>query len=293
MCRLAVFILFHLHTDERESIEMNAAACINSKCNEPIQLTDTTKLPFKCSRCEHVITEKHYQTFRDVMNTTRMHLDKMKMSNFACMFRRREYSTVSFHLPIWSHSIFHRFGHLQRIDTQTDRSSASNECPSIENIRLGFRKCHRRWQIGWSVAIRQRAHSRLPVNIPTLFCRLSISHADDCLLLSTGNTTANSIRCSVCCIWKWAKFSCSKDSRKRLCTIWTRPAMYSKWRMAKNTICTKSNWCRCWFKLLANVIAEIVIDLPLFLLISLFIVKSIDAIQICWSDRTESVVWFN
>lgn len=148
MCRLAIFICFHLHTDERESIEMNAAACINSKCNEPIQLTDTTKLPFKCSRCEHVITEKHYQTFRDVMNTTRMHLDKMKMSNFACKFRCREYSTMLVHLPIWSHSIFHRFRHLQRIDTQTDRSSASNECPSIENTRFGIRECHRRWQIG-------------------------------------------------------------------------------------------------------------------------------------------------
>lgn len=63
---------------------MSAAACPNSKCTEMIHFKENTKLPFNCSKCDHLITEKHYQMFRDVTNATGMHLDKMKMSNIAC-----------------------------------------------------------------------------------------------------------------------------------------------------------------------------------------------------------------
>lgn len=64
---------------------MNAAACPNSKCIQMIQFDENgAKLPFNCSKCDQPITEKHLQTFRDVSIATRMHLDKMKMSNVAC-----------------------------------------------------------------------------------------------------------------------------------------------------------------------------------------------------------------
>lgn len=65
---------------------MNAAACPNTKCSQIIHFDANTKLPFTCSNCDHFITEKHYQLYRDVDNATRMHLDNMKLSNIACEF---------------------------------------------------------------------------------------------------------------------------------------------------------------------------------------------------------------
>lgn len=69
-------------SDQREPSEMNAAACPNPKCSESLNLqTDETT---KCPKCDEAISEKYRQMFRDVMSVSRMHLDKMKMSNVAC-----------------------------------------------------------------------------------------------------------------------------------------------------------------------------------------------------------------
>lgn len=89
-CFLHFLIFFSFssvsHADEREPIEMSAAACPNTKCNQMIYFEENIKLPMNCSKCEQLITEKHHQMYRDVTHATRMHLDKMKMSNIACKF---------------------------------------------------------------------------------------------------------------------------------------------------------------------------------------------------------------
>lgn len=63
---------------------MNAGACPNAKCNEFIDFQSTKKYPIKCMRCDEVITEEHHQKYMDIMHASRMHLDSMKMSSFAC-----------------------------------------------------------------------------------------------------------------------------------------------------------------------------------------------------------------
>lgn len=79
------FIFFFL--DQREPIAMNAAACPNKKCNAIINLEEkNVKLPFNCSKCVEIISEKQRQVYKDVMSMTRMHLDKMKSSSIACNF---------------------------------------------------------------------------------------------------------------------------------------------------------------------------------------------------------------
>lgn len=70
--------------DEKEPIEMNAAACPNQKCDEFIEFDSINGLPTKCNRCNEKITEKHYQQFKEITQATRLHLDSLKMSNVAC-----------------------------------------------------------------------------------------------------------------------------------------------------------------------------------------------------------------
>lgn len=77
---------FRFNADEREPIEMSAAACLNTNCDQMIHFEENIKLPMNCSKCDQLITEKHHQMYRDVTHATRMHLDKMKMSNIACKF---------------------------------------------------------------------------------------------------------------------------------------------------------------------------------------------------------------
>lgn len=143
--------------DKCETIEMNAAACSNSKCNEMIHFKENSKLPFNCNKCDHQITEKHYQMYRDVLHATRLHLDKMKMSNIACKLNENN-ERNTFGSP-FIHFHFHfilfdfRFGHLQCIDSQADRRATSNECLSLENTRFGIRKCNWSWQIGRCVTL--------------------------------------------------------------------------------------------------------------------------------------------
>lgn len=60
-----------------------------------IHFDENTELPFNCSKCDHLITVKHHQMYRDVVNATRMHLDKMKMSNIACKFNHDSISKSS------------------------------------------------------------------------------------------------------------------------------------------------------------------------------------------------------
>lgn len=62
---------------------MNAAACPNPKCSEPLNLESET---VKCPRCDEVILDKYRQMFKEVMSVTHMNLDKMKMSSVACKF---------------------------------------------------------------------------------------------------------------------------------------------------------------------------------------------------------------
>lgn len=67
-------------------MEMNAGACPNAKCQEFINFDSIKSYPAKCPKCDERITEKDNQCFKDIMQTTRMHLDSMKMSSVACKF---------------------------------------------------------------------------------------------------------------------------------------------------------------------------------------------------------------
>lgn len=71
-------------SDQREPMEMNAAACPNPNCTEPLDMQTDDEVT-KCQRCDEAVTDKHRQTYRDMMLVTRMHLDKMKQSSVACM----------------------------------------------------------------------------------------------------------------------------------------------------------------------------------------------------------------
>lgn len=62
-----------------ESVESNAAACPNSKCNEYLDLRHLTDA---CPKCNARITDEYVDRFREVVEFTRMHLDKMK--DIAC-----------------------------------------------------------------------------------------------------------------------------------------------------------------------------------------------------------------
>lgn len=70
--------------DEREPLEMSSASCPNQHCDEMIFFIQNIKLPFECKKCKQMITSKHQQTYNEIMDLTRMHLDQMKMSNVAC-----------------------------------------------------------------------------------------------------------------------------------------------------------------------------------------------------------------
>lgn len=63
---------------------MSSASCPNKNCTEMIFLAENTKLPFECEKCKQTITAKHRETYSEVMNLTKLHLDQMKMSRVAC-----------------------------------------------------------------------------------------------------------------------------------------------------------------------------------------------------------------
>ncbi|KAG4070194.1 hypothetical protein HA402_003884 [Bradysia odoriphaga] len=61
--------------DPIESIESNAAACPNSKCNEYL---DLCRLIDACPKCNAPITIEYAERFHEVVELTKTHLDKMK-----------------------------------------------------------------------------------------------------------------------------------------------------------------------------------------------------------------------
>lgn len=63
---------------------MNTGACPNKKCDEFIDYDSIKEFPTKCNRCNEDITEKHYQNFKEIMQTTRSHLEELKMSDVTC-----------------------------------------------------------------------------------------------------------------------------------------------------------------------------------------------------------------
>lgn len=64
---------------------MNAAACPNSKCNEP-QYFQSNAIS-ECQKCETKIDQEFIKTFNELIECTRTHLNSMK--DIACMFTIR------------------------------------------------------------------------------------------------------------------------------------------------------------------------------------------------------------
>lgn len=69
-----------------ESIESNAAACPNSKCNEILDFNQSIEA---CPRCKAVITNEQIERFYEVMEFTKMQLDGMK--DVSCKFFSLKY----------------------------------------------------------------------------------------------------------------------------------------------------------------------------------------------------------
>lgn len=61
---------------------MNAAACPNVKCKEPQYFNSITVT--ECIKCETKIDKEFIQSFNELMECTRMHLNSMK--DIACTF---------------------------------------------------------------------------------------------------------------------------------------------------------------------------------------------------------------
>lgn len=73
--------------DKQEPIEMNAAACSNTKCNGLVNLLNQSpNSNVQCAKCTVTIPRGHIESFKEVMTTTRMHLDKMKHSSLVCEY---------------------------------------------------------------------------------------------------------------------------------------------------------------------------------------------------------------
>lgn len=81
-----LYMIFVFLIDKKEPIEMNAGACPNEKCNEYIDFKSIEAYPTNCKRCSERITKAHHQHFKEILNMTQMHLDKMKLSSVACKF---------------------------------------------------------------------------------------------------------------------------------------------------------------------------------------------------------------
>lgn len=74
-------------TDKREPIEMDAAACLNPKCNGQLNLTKrASSQTIQCPKCAIEIPRSHIKAFDEMMVTTRMHLDKMENSSMTCKY---------------------------------------------------------------------------------------------------------------------------------------------------------------------------------------------------------------
>lgn len=62
---------------------MDSAACPNPKCSEQINIGKDSRI-VQCRKCQVTIPNSHIETFKDVMTTTRMHVDRMKQSSMTC-----------------------------------------------------------------------------------------------------------------------------------------------------------------------------------------------------------------
>lgn len=72
-----------------ESVESTAAACPNVKCGEYL---DFLRLNDACPKCNAVITKEQIERFYEVVEFTKMHLDKMK--DIACKLFEYCFGTV-------------------------------------------------------------------------------------------------------------------------------------------------------------------------------------------------------
>lgn len=63
---------------------MNAAACPNEKCNEFLNLY-AEPLPTECTKCKAEIGTEHVETFMEIMELTKIHVENMK--DIACEYR--------------------------------------------------------------------------------------------------------------------------------------------------------------------------------------------------------------
>lgn len=65
-------------TDPRETLEMKAAACLNAKCNEFVDIESKT-----CQRCGATLNKTHCSNYHSVMKLTEKILDfSVKRGNF-------------------------------------------------------------------------------------------------------------------------------------------------------------------------------------------------------------------
>lgn len=63
---------------------MNAAACPNEKCCELLNLY-AVPIPSECLKCKAEITTEHVETFNEIMELTKIHVENMK--DIACEYR--------------------------------------------------------------------------------------------------------------------------------------------------------------------------------------------------------------
>lgn len=169
--RLKYWLLFFFHSyaDEKEPIEMNSAACFNSKCNGVVNLADCpASRMVQCPKCSITIPPSHIEAFKDVMATTRPQVEKMKNFSVACKrasfcniiyknFRTFTFCTVL--IPMYPH----RSRRLRDSGEETERHSASVQCVVLENIGLLIRECHCERPLGRSLHLWHRIDTRFPV----------------------------------------------------------------------------------------------------------------------------------
>lgn len=62
---------------------MNAAACPNEKCSEFLNLY-AEPIPSECTKCKAKISPEHVETFNEIMELTKIHVENMK--DIACEY---------------------------------------------------------------------------------------------------------------------------------------------------------------------------------------------------------------
>lgn len=65
-----------------EPLETSAAACLNEKCDNFVNLSDS-ELDKKCAKCQTKVTEQFLMEFEEVVEFSDMHLQNMKQ--LACI----------------------------------------------------------------------------------------------------------------------------------------------------------------------------------------------------------------